>query len=474
MISGHTSPASAPLPVNGAPRRSTRGAQRLAISGVIQLSVLAPSRVIAAFTATAGALALAATATAAGVVGVSPAEVSYDARPGDDIAVTTTVTTPELPPTPDVVLVVDRTGSMGGAIDNVKANMADVIAEVRASQPDARFAVAQYCDFGDPDPAFDVVQDLTGDDAAVIAAVDSITLCSGGDWPEAQLNALWEIGNGAIAFRPDSSRIVAWFGDAPGHDPSGGHSEADATASLEQVGAKVVAVSVGDDRLDDSGKATRITTATGGSLLTGVASSQVADKILEGLTNLEISVAAEPACDPGLSLTTQPGSQTVTSGGVATFAATIHVDASATQGTRTCRIGFTLDGVSGGPDLVQTIHVNLNDLTAPVVSCPPGPNPAGNESLLSSDGYYRMIAVDDIDPDVDIYVRDTASNLHFGPYPSGTTFKLTQVPGGKVEVKPFTGAVQNRFTLNGDAELMGIDASGNSATTVCSVAPKTS
>ena len=84
-----------------------------------------------------------------------------------------------------------------------------------------------------------------------------------------------------------------------------------------------------------------------------------------------------------------------------------------------------------------------------------------------------MIALDDVDPDVDIYVRDTASNLRFGPYASGTTFKLTQAPGGKVEVKPFTGTVQNKFTLNGDAELMGIDASGNFATTVCAVAPNT-
>jgi von Willebrand factor type A domain len=437
------------------------------------VSVLGPRRCVAAFAAAAGALALATTAAAAGVVGVSPAEVSYDANPGDDIAITTTVTTPEVPTRPDVVLLVDRTGSMGTAIDNVKANMAGVIATVRASQPDARFAVAQYCDFGDPEPAFEVVQDLTGDDDAVIAAVDSIALCDGGDWPEAQLNALWEIGNGAISFRPDSSRIVAWFGDAPAHDPSGGHTEADATASLEQAGARVMAVSVGDDRLDDAGQATRITTATGGSLLTGVASDQVADKILEGLTSLEVAVAADPSCDPGLSMQFEHGSQTVRSGEAATFASTIHVDTSASQGTHTCRIGFTLDGAAAGPDFVQTIHVNLNDVTAPVVSCPPGPNPAGVTSDSTADGYYQMIAVDSVDPDVDIHVRDTASNLRFGPFASGTTFKLTQAPGGKVEVKPFTGAVQNKFTLNGDAELTGVDKAGNIGTAVCSVAPNT-
>jgi hypothetical protein len=123
---------------------------------------------------------------------------------------------------------------------------------------------------------------------------------------------------------------------------------------------------------------------------------------------------------------------------------------------------------------VQTVSVNLNgDVTAPVLSCPPGPNPAGSTSSTTADGYFQMIAVDDVDPDVDLYVRDTASNLRFGPYPSGTTFKLTQTPGGNVEVKPFTGAVQNKLTLNGDAELMGTDASGNTATTVCSVAPHT-
>src|SRR3712207_7057323 len=79
---------------------------------------------------------------------------------------------------------------------------------------------------------------------------------------------------------------------------------------------------------------------------------------------------------------------------------TLFRSASATQGTRTCRIGFTFDGADAGPAFVQTVRVNLTDVTAPVVSCPPGPNPAGFASLLSSDGYYRMIAVDEVDPKI--------------------------------------------------------------------------
>src|SRR3712207_8526813 len=45
---------------------------------------------------------------------------------------------------------------------------------------------------------------------------------------------------------------------------------------------------------------------------------------------------------------------------------TLFRSASATQGTRTCRIGFTFDGADAGPAFVQTVRVNLTDVTAPV------------------------------------------------------------------------------------------------------------
>ncbi len=171
------------------------------------MSVLGLRRCVATVAATAVGLAIATTATAAGVVGVDPAEVSYDARPGDSIAVTTTVTTPELPPTPDVVLLVDRTGSMGNAIDNVKANIAEVIATVKASQPDAQFAVAQYCDSVRWLRRSRSQQDLTGRTPTPSSRRSTVaTLCDGGDWHEAQLNALWEIGNGGHQL---PSRILA-------------------------------------------------------------------------------------------------------------------------------------------------------------------------------------------------------------------------------------------------------------------------
>ncbi len=63
--------------------------------------------------------------------------------------------------------------------------------------------------------------------------------------------------------------------------------------------------------------------------------------------------------------------------------------------------------------------------------------------------------------------------MRFGPSASGTAFKLTQAPGGKVGVKPFVGEVASKFLLNRDAEPMSIDDAGSFATTICSQAPPT-
>lgn len=423
----------------------------------------------------AAALTLAALSSPAFADGVSP-DVDQAADPGDVIQVTKTVATPPIPPKPDIVLLVDRTGSMGGELANVKANFTSIVSQVKAVQPDAQFAVAAYCDFGDPAPAFQRFTDLTADATTLNTAINNVTLCDGGDTPEAQLNALWQIGNGgdAISYRPDSSRIVVWYGDNPGHDPSGGHTEADATTSLTDVEAKVLAISTGAaNNLDGTGQATRITNATGGEFMSGVPASEVSGAILEGLQNLDVTVAGSATCDPGLSVSLSPASQTVQSGTDAVFDETITVAADAPQGaTLECSVPFTLNGADAGPDFVQSVKIKVNDVTPPSVSCPPGPNPAGTEpSADNEDGFFKMVASDNVDPSVPVYIKDLGSGVVFGPFPSGTTFKLTQAPGAPVKMKDFAGDVRWRFTFNGDAQLIATDAAGNTATATCEVPP---
>lgn len=421
-------------------------------------------------------LAVASLTGAAGAygLGVSPALVDQALDPGQSITITKTVSTPVVPPKPDVVLVVDHTGSMGDAIGDVKANMASIISTVKTAQPDTQFAVAMYCDENDAAPAFELVQDLSADTTTVTDAVNSIELCSGGDTPEAQLNALWQIGDGgdAVSYRADSSRIVVWFGDQPGHDPSVGHTEADATASLQGVDAKVIAISVGANQLDATGQATRITAATGGTLFSGVG-TDVTGAILDGLTSLPVTVAGAPSCDPGLSVALAPASQVVTSGTDAVFDETITLAADAPQGsTLTCTVPFTINGLDAGPEFTQSVSIHVNDVTPPTVGCEQGPNPAGHVPPANNqDGFFAMTASDNVDPAVWITVRDTGSGQLFGPYASGTTFKLTQAPGAAPKVTPFHGAVDWKFRFSGDAELIATDAAGNTSTALCEVPP---
>jgi len=97
--------------------------------------------------AAVSAAALTASGGTAFAEGVAP-NVDQAADPGEVIHLTKTVSTPPIPPKPDIVLLVDKTGSMGGELANVKANFSSIVSQVKAVQPDARFAVATYCDFG--------------------------------------------------------------------------------------------------------------------------------------------------------------------------------------------------------------------------------------------------------------------------------------------------------------------------------------
>ncbi|GLI81668.1 hypothetical protein PoHVEF18_010055 [Penicillium ochrochloron] len=72
--------------------------------------------------------------------GVSPASVSQSQNSGTSFNLQKTVNIPEIPPTPDFVLLVDSPGSMGGAIANIKTNLKNVISSITSSQPTAEFA----------------------------------------------------------------------------------------------------------------------------------------------------------------------------------------------------------------------------------------------------------------------------------------------------------------------------------------------
>jgi len=313
-----------------------------------------------------------ASAAASASPGVTPAHHSDALDPGAASTITKTVETPPIPPIPDIVLMADTTGSMRDSIANVRANAGSIVSQVQGAQPDAQFAVAEYKDDESSSPfAYRVDQQLTGSVGDVVSGVGAWSAGGGGDEPEAWIGALGRIPT-TIDFRASSTRVLVMFGDAPSHDPSLGSTEASATAGLVAAGVRVIAISVpnlsGDPRLDASGQASRVTSATGGSLA-AADPDQVADTILSELQNLPAVVTHDTTCDPGVSLSFDAASKTVTSGDTLTFDETITLVGDAPQGsTVTCTTSFLVNGELPGPEFVQTVDIAVNDVTPPVVT----------------------------------------------------------------------------------------------------------
>lgn len=113
------------------------------------------------------------------------------------------------------------------------------------------------------------------------------------------------------------------------------------------------------------------------------------------------------------------------------------------------------------------------DTTPPVAACRPTTNPSGNNVPGGSneDGFFVLLASDAVDPDPEIFIHDSASSFVAGPFPSGTTIKLIQSPGGKPSVTPGPGVIDWRVRLNGDALLIAVDDSGNESDPVACLVP---
>ncbi|MEV0580873.1 HYR domain-containing protein [Streptomyces sp. NPDC050392] len=337
---------------------------------------------------------------------VTPASVHEALDPGGSTGVDKQVRTPAIPPKPDVVLLVDGTGSMGVPIDNVKSGLKSITDAVRAEQPDSWFAVATYGDEkDDPTAEFAVLQGLTDNLSDVQhEGVDELGTGRGfkskgpsEDW----IYALWKVANGAdggTAFRAGASPVVVLVGDASSHNPSNGIRYEDAVFALQDKGVRVIAVDVttaDGDGLNGNGyssdtyqdpyhqpdQARRMAAATNGRMLNGIPGDGVSDAIIEGLNNLPTAVGYRlDNCDPHLTVALDPPTVQLTSGETAHFAENIDVSADAPQGTTlTCTVQFLLGtqvpgtdtigpAAAADPDFQQQISIEVNDIDAPVVT----------------------------------------------------------------------------------------------------------
>ena len=421
--------------------------------------------------------------------GVTPSAVELTMEIGTTSApIDKVVTTPAIPPKPDIVFLADTTGSMGPAIANVQANAGTIMASVLAAQPDAQFGAASYKDFDCDATPYSLDQTMTAVTADVNTAIGTWTAGGGCDAPEAQLNALFELGTdvAGVGYRTGSTRIVVWFGDATGHDPSNAHTQADAIAALNAAGVHVIAVPVDtsspDGGLDATGQATAITGATSGVLLPAATNEEVAAAILAGLENLPVTVSwVVDSCAPELNVTLAPASQTVTSGDNALFTETIEVanDASLMGTTQSCVVHFVDENGNNLGDEDITIHIK--DTVAPRASCVETTNPAGKNVPTApakggqgqnQDGYYQLFGADNVGV-ASIVVVDSVPSFISDLFASGDKIKLTQAPGvTPSDNRPGPGVITSHLKLKGDAIVRVTDTSGNVTEVACLVPPK--
>lgn len=315
------------------------------------------------------------------------------AVPGSSSTIVKAIATPTIPVKPDIIFLADTTGSMGGAIANVQSKATAVMQQVKAVQPDAQFGVADYKDFLCDAIPYRLSQRITNNSDAVVAAINTWSADGGCDWPEAQLNALHQLAtnSGDVGWRTNSSRIIAWFGDAPGHDPSNGVSLNGAISALKAANVRVIAVDVNslNGCAETCSQASAITTATGGRLIrtgTGTMSvstakastleatkqtsnvhtltsnettstDDVAGAILEGLQTLSVTVKPQTAaCASNITMTFDPTSITVMSGETATFNVTTAVAPGASGST--CLVNYLLN---------DTLVANDSSFSTPVI-----------------------------------------------------------------------------------------------------------
>lgn len=200
----------------------------------------------------------------------------------------------------DVLYLADTTGSMGSFIAAIKAAAASMHTTLGTSLTNLKVGISAYKDTGDVYVYKNFQSIATLTPAAFSAGITgSWSASGGGDWPEAQLYALFEAANqAATGWRAASTKVVIWFGDAPGHDPAhAGVTLAAAQAALLAKGIKVMALDCSQlNSPSPTPQATTLATATGG-FYGPVSASNIAATIVTNLvSSINIPIKAVVTC----------------------------------------------------------------------------------------------------------------------------------------------------------------------------------
>ncbi|MGW6449149.1 VWA domain-containing protein [Lentzea sp. NPDC055074] len=293
------------------------------------------------------------------------------ARRGGTFDVEQVVRTPRVPPKPDVVLMIDISGSMDGEIASVKKTLIDIMGDISALQPESRFGIASFAGPENEGRTFTV---HSGFDEDPVAGIGEVNVIRDQGSTEVWAHALIRTATGAFTFRPDSSRVVVVIGDEGTAErlmpPNRDDTVDNAITALRRENIRFVGIDSGG--LDEFGQATRFVEATDGSLQTFDENrpGEISTAILDGIKDLDVRISPVSRCDDGLGVAlTPPGPVTAPSGQDVRFTERFTLAPDATPGsTLRCTVEFRLNNdQEARPGYVHTVEVQVADLARPLV-----------------------------------------------------------------------------------------------------------
>ena len=230
----------------------------------------------------------------------------------------------------DIYFLVDTTGSMTAALNNVRTSLAtQIVPAINDAIADAVMGVGDFRDYYDSSPGADPMmfggpgdyvymnrQSMTADTAAVQSALNALRIGGGNDGPESSTEALYLAaagtcsggsGFGQACFRSMSHPIIVHVTDAPFHNGPGNsnpylpafnlHTFSQMTAALNAQNVKIVGAAIGtmifgiasyssEDDLNATAMATMSRAADGSTTVYRAAGGRVSDQVVAGISDL--------------------------------------------------------------------------------------------------------------------------------------------------------------------------------------------
>jgi Mg-chelatase subunit ChlD len=312
--------------------------------------------------------------TAAAVDSFDPAVVTLTLQAGESRDVEKTLHLDALPGAADIIIAIDTTGSMGGAIAQAKAQATQLCSDVQTAIPGARFAVFDFRDVPDRPLTQGVLiltPVFTSSCLAVQTAVNTMAAGGGGDTPEAYN---WVFNKAYSDATLDASRganavqFLVVLGDAPPHNsPAPSVAPACGNTPPADVGitstSEIAGLNANDITLlmINYGPMlscySQLAGATGGTAVNsgGNLSPTIISQIQTAASQINsVNLVVSAGCPIGISFNPTPPYGPFTAPVDINFTETIT--APTTVGTYACTVTANVDGTDRA---VQTINVTV-------------------------------------------------------------------------------------------------------------------